>query len=123
MLGFAEDLLSLRSTKRDRSKNYRGAEARDHGAKRAEEILRIGLEAFGISESELPELKKSSDEKFLIASIIRTETAVPIAWVAETLQMGTAANLTRAGKAIEGRLEGNRKLKQTKKRIYANISS
>ena len=123
MLGFAGDLLSLRSTKRDRSKNYRGAEARDHGTKRAEEIFGMGLEAFGISESELPELKKSSDEKALIASIIRTETSVPIAWVAETLQMGTAANVTRASKAIEGRLEGNRKLKQIKKRIYASISS
>ena len=49
-----------------------GAEARDHGTKRAEEIFVMGLEAFGISESELPQLKKSSDEKALIASIIRT---------------------------------------------------
>ena len=123
MLGFAEDLLALRSTKRDRSKNYRGAEAKDHGSKRAEAIIKAGLEAFGISKADLPKLKKSAEAKALLASIIRTETAVRIAWIAETLKMGTAANVTRASKVIEERLAGDRKLKRMKKQIYANISS
>ena len=123
MLGFAEDLLELRSTKRDNSRNYRGAEAKDHSIHRAEEIIRSGLEAFGITNSDLPELKKSAEEKALLASIVRTETAVPIAWIAERLQMGTAANVTRASKVIEEQLNGDRKLKRIRKQLYANISS
>ena len=63
MLGFAEDLLAQRSTKRDRSKNYRGAEAKDHGSKQAEEIIKAVLEAFGISKADLPKLKKVLKKK------------------------------------------------------------
>jgi hypothetical protein len=37
--------------------------------------------------------------------------------------MGTAANVTRVSKVIEGRLAGDRKLKRIKKQIYAKISS
>ena len=59
----------------------------------------------------------------LIAAIVRAETAVRASWVAEKLQMGSVANVTRASKAIEHRLAGERKLKRIQKEILANISS
>ena len=123
MLGFAEDLLSRRSAKRDSSKNYRGAEANDHDLKRAEAILAAGLEAFGIRESELSDLKKSADEKGLIAIIIRSETTVRSAWLAEKLQMGTVANVTSVSKAMAVHLQDDKRLKRVKKKIYAIILS
>ena len=39
MLAIAEDVLSRRSPKRDRSKNYRGADSNDYGMRRAEAII------------------------------------------------------------------------------------
>ena len=123
MLGLAEDLLALRSARSNRSKNYRGAEARDHGIKQADAIVKAGLQVFGIEEPDLPKLKKSAVEKALIASIIRSETSVPVAWITEKLKMGTTANVTRASKSIIERLPGDRQLKRAKKQIYATIPS
>jgi hypothetical protein len=123
MLAIAEDLLSRRSPKRDRSKNYRGADSNDYGIKRAQAIIDSGLAAFELDEEELGEMKKSGDEKSLIAAIVRAETSVRASWVAEKLQMGSVANVTRASKAIEHRLAGERKLKRIQKEILANISS
>ena len=123
MLGLAEELLNRRSPKRDQNKNYRGAETNDYGIKRAEEIVAAGLEAFGIVENELREMRKSCVEKVLISSIIRAETSVRIAWVAEKLQMGTTSNVTRASKLIGTLLERDKRLKRLRKKIYATISS
>ncbi len=53
MLGFAEELTALRSARSNRRKNYRGAEAQDHGIKRADTIFKAGLKTFGIKEADL----------------------------------------------------------------------
>ena len=123
VLGLAEELLSRRSPKRDRSRNYRGADSGDHGIKQAEAILKAGLEAFGLGEEELRGLKKSCEEKALIAAIIRAETAVRVGWLAEKLGMGTLANVTRASKAMAARLPTDPALKRIERRIHANIAS
>ena len=68
-------------------------------------------------------MKKSADEKSLIAAIVRAQTSVKATWVAERLQMGSVANVTRASKAIEDRLAGDRMLKRIQKEVLANISS
>jgi REP element-mobilizing transposase RayT len=123
MLAVAEDLLSRRSPKRDRSKNYRGADSSDYGIKRAEAIIDSGLAAFDLDQEKLGEMKKSADEKSLIAAIVRKETTVKASWVAEKLQMGSVANVTRASKAIAHRLAGDRRLQRIQKKILANMSS
>ncbi len=119
----AEDLLSRRSPKRDRNKNYRGADSNDHSIKRAEAIVGAGLAALDLDDEKLGEMKKSADEKSLIAAIVRAETSVRASWVAQRLQMGSVANVTRACKAIGERLAGDRRLKRMHKMILANISS
>lgn len=123
ILGIAEDLLSRRSPKRDRSNNYRGADSNDYATKRAESIIDSGLEAFDLDDEKLGKMKKGADEKSLIAAIVRAETSVRASWVAERLQMGSVANVTRASKAIAHRLPKDRKLKRIRKEILANISS
>ena len=123
MLAIAEGALSRRSPKRDRSKNYRGADSNDYGMRRAEAIIAAGLAKFDLDDERLGEMKKSADEKSLIAAIVRAETSVKASWVAERLQMGSVANVTRASKAIGARLAGDRKLKRIQKEIIATISS
>ena len=68
-------------------------------------------------------MKKGAGEKSLIAAIVRAETSVKASWVAERLQMGSVANVTRASKAIADRLAGDRRLKRMPKEIFANIPS
>jgi len=85
MLGLAEDLLSSYSTGSDRGGNYRGAELRAYGIKRAEAIIAAGFDIFELNEESLGEMKKGADEKLLIASLVREETAVKARWLAERL--------------------------------------
>ena len=68
-------------------------------------------------------MRKSAEEKCLIASIVREESAVKVSWLTEKLHMGSVANVTRATKAITQRLPSDRKLKRVKKKILATISS
>ena len=123
MLEIAEGLLSRRSPKRDRNKNYRGADSNDYGIRRAEAIVTAGLAEFDLDEEDLGEMKKSAEEKSLIAAIVRAETSVKASWVAERLHMGSVANVTRASRAIGGRLAGDRRLRRIRREILANISS
>lgn len=62
-----------------------------HGEKHAEAILSAGLEAFGIEEDQLADMKKGADVKCMIAAIVREETAVKVARLAERLKMGSPA--------------------------------
>ncbi len=55
--------------------------------------------------------------------IIRSETTVRSAWLAEKLQMGTVANVTRVSNAMAAHLQDDKRLKRVKKKIYAIISS
>jgi REP element-mobilizing transposase RayT len=123
MLGLAEDLLSSRSSGNDKGGNYRGAELRDYGTKRAEAIIAAGLDALGLDGGMLREMKKSADEKSLIAAIVREETTVKARWLAEKLHMGSVANVSRASREIAGRLPGDRNLKRLRKKVYAKIPS
>ena len=123
MLELAEDLLSRRSSRRKASKNYRGEEVNDHGERRANEVVRAGLEAFGLEDEDLESMKKSADEKALIASLIREGTTVRLEWITKKLKMGSVANVTRACVAIAERLPKERALRRSRNRISANISS
>ncbi len=123
MLALAENLLKRRSSKRNPSRNYRSSETIDHGEKRANEIIAAGLKAFDLEEEALAELKKSSTEKFLIAAIVRRETAVKVAWLAKRLTMGSASNVSRATSAIPALLATEPKLKKVTKTIYATMAS
>jgi REP element-mobilizing transposase RayT len=76
-----------------------------------------------MKRKKMGEMKKSADEKSLIAAIVREETTVKASWVAEKLQMKSVANVTRASKAIAHRMAGDRRLKRIRKKILANISS
>ncbi|MFV2044793.1 MAG: hypothetical protein ACC700_16355, partial [Anaerolineales bacterium] len=123
MLGLAEDLLSRHAPGSGRGGNYRGEELRDYGTRRAEAIIAAGLDTFELDEGDLGEMKKGADEKLLIAAIVREETVVKARWLAERLQMGSVANVSRASREIAQRLPGDRKLSRLRKEIYARIPS
>ena len=58
-------------------------------------LLNEGLREAGLSERDLEKLAKGDLRKVTIAARIRQATAVPLAWIAERLRMGTASNVSK----------------------------
>ena len=67
---------------------YQGAELSDHGERRAEQILRAGLEHFGVRREELRSAAKADWRKGLVAALIQKETTVRLDWISQRLNMG-----------------------------------
>lgn len=93
LLEKAGNLLRKRSQPR---RNYHGDEIKAHGENEARALLTAGLVASGIHDRDLPVLPKTHPVKVLIAAQIRRRTAVPLAWIAQQLHMGTPSNVSHA---------------------------
>lgn len=95
---FAERALKLAEAAlgRKRSRSYGGSlEGKAHDEKRAEELLRQGLEAAGLEEEEAVRLPGSDACVVAIAEAIWSTTTVPQSWLAERLGMRSAANVSQ----------------------------
>lgn len=83
-------------SKRQRSRDYRPAlKDRRHDESEAERIVVEGLARWGLQEKELRKLPGSAPAKLDIATAARTNTAVSMGWIAERLQMRSAANVSQ----------------------------
>lgn len=83
---FAEQLLKLveKNPSKPKSRVYGSAGARKlHGMKRAEEMLREGLEREGLTEEDLKKTVGCDPRKNAIALAIRSETTASLGWLAE----------------------------------------
>jgi putative transposase len=79
-----------------RNRNYQSAQmGRDHALAEAESIVQEGLHRFELSESDLKSLPGSDFRKVAIAESIHKTTTTPLGWMAERLQMKSAANVSQ----------------------------
>lgn len=81
-----------------KSRNYRSRKegpAKDHGEKRALEILVRGAAHYGLSEAELKQERRGDWRRRSVAWAIAKETSVPQEWIAEQLNLKTAANASQ----------------------------
>jgi putative transposase len=95
---FRDRLLKLADkalSKKERNLNYHGKEIKGHGEKRAEAIVRKGLQVTGLTEPELKTTPKSDPRKTMIALAVKRETGMSLKWIAERLQMGVTTGLSR----------------------------
>lgn len=97
---FRESLLALAGRSfeirsKGKSNGYHGAASRDHGEKRAAELLASGLRHFQLGQEELKATRKSDMRKCLLADLIQAQTSVRLDWIAEQLGMGTRAGCCR----------------------------
>jgi len=88
----------MRAKKRS---SYSGEEVDQHDERMAEALLHAGLGILGLQEKEVLAGKKSSDEKCLLAWLIRRRTSVSNAWISIRLKMGRSDCLSRYPKRIE----------------------
>jgi len=101
---FATKVLEgLGGTNSGRKKASTGGEvAREHGQAEAERLATRGLEALGlpIEPPDLAGRGKWTEEKTLLAALIRKRTGVRNAWVASRLAMGHEVMVTRAVRRV-----------------------
>ena len=71
-----------------------------HDEKEAERLFQQGLVCCGLSEAELPELKKGDDRKKVIAWHIRRKTSVRTEWITTRLKMGVTSNFSCYVRAV-----------------------
>jgi len=77
-------------------KNYHGDEIKARGESEARALLAAGLTKAGITAANLTQLRKSDLKKVTIAAEIRKRTAMPLAWIARQLHMGTPSHVSHA---------------------------
>ena len=94
---------AVRGKRRD---SFMGEEIRAHDEQEAERLLQQGLVCCGLSEDELPELKKGDDRKKVIAWHIRKNTSVRIEWITTRLKMGVTSNFSCYVRAVEQSKDG-----------------
>ena len=78
-----------------RRESHSGAAKREHGERRADELLRAGLMKLGLAETVLVQGRKVTAEKAALSGWLRQRTTVSLRWVSERLGMGHYSNAGR----------------------------
>lgn len=84
-----------------RRDSFMGEEIRRHDEREAEKLFQNGLICCGITEEDLPNLKKGDDRKKVIAWYIRKKTSVRVEWITQRLKMGVTSNFSRYMREVE----------------------
>jgi len=109
---FKEELLERVDLSSGQRSSFSGEEVGAHDEKDAERLVVAGMQVLGLDESRLTGLRKGAEEKMLLAWLVRKNTAVSNAWIADRLQMGRPDCLSRHPRFIEeNRTERIEKLK------------
>jgi REP element-mobilizing transposase RayT len=86
--------------------SFVGDETRQHDVLDAERRVAGALELFGLTNTELSSLKKGDPRKKVIAWLVRKNTSVRNAWIAERLAMGNSSNLPRQVREVDDAKKG-----------------
>ena len=89
-----------------RRDSFMGAEVRMHDEREAEKLFQHGLVCCGITEEDLPDLKKGDARKKVIAWHIRKNTSVRVEWITSRVQMGSTSNFSYNYRSVEDAKEG-----------------
>ena len=101
---FSEKMLKIgnKILRRQRSRGYRSAnERKAHNLNEAEKILQACLEKMNLSERDLESMKSSDQRKLLLAVELRKRTVVTNGWLAERLQLKSAANVSQRLRTLD----------------------
>ena len=94
------ELIDVQMGERKRS-SYSGEEADEHDERMAEALVRAGLKVLGLDEAEVLAGRKGTDEKCLLAWLVRRRTSVTNEWISRRLKMGRPDCLSRYPQRIE----------------------
>ncbi len=86
--------------------SFSGQQVEGHDLVEAERLVRRGLDAFGLNDADLENLKKNCPEKYAIAWLARRNTCVKNQWIKDRLRMGKATNFSSFLARMESRQFG-----------------
>ena len=89
---FREELLAQMNQRK--GAEHFGPEIRESATEKAARLVKEELDRLGWRELELKQHRKGDPEKIKIASCLRKETTMTLAWIAQRLQMGTKTHLS-----------------------------
>ncbi len=89
-----------------RRDSFMGEEIRAYDETEAERLFQKGLKCCGLTEADLPGLKKGDDRKKVIAWYIRKNTSVQVEWITTHLKMGVTSNFSCYVRAVEQSKDG-----------------
>lgn len=92
---------------------------KDHGEKRGCEVIRAGLEVFGISANDLMAIAKGDWRKGILAEMVQRETTMTLDWIGEKLVMGDRSSCCRI---IRRSREEMKRQKEWQKKIKMSIN-
>ncbi len=98
---FRDEMLERIESLSGKRESFSGAQVRLHDEREAELLLVEGLKVLGVSEGRLLELRKGAEEKALLAWLVRRNSVVSNAWIADRLGMGRADCLSRYPRIID----------------------
>ena len=122
---FKEELLKrLKGTIPGRKAGGRidAAVRKDHGEKRGRELIRGGLEVFGVPARDLRAAAKSDWRKGLLAEMIQRETTMTLDWISEKLAMGDRSNCCRIIRRTREEIKRQKKWLELQKRVEKSIN-
>ena len=122
---FKEELLKRLKGILPRRKAGGGMEAavrKDHGEQRGRDLIRGGLEEFGLSEKDLRALAKGDWRKGVLAEMVQKETTMTLDWISEKLAMGDRSSCCRSIRRTREELRFRKKWKECQKRIKMSIN-
>ena len=108
---FREELLKkvARTVEGKDRASYHGKAIKQHDEKEAERLVRKGLRALNLTESDLAELRKGDERKCVLAWLAHTYSMAGHRWIGQRLRMGgpshISVNVGRVANAKGSRLE------------------
>lgn len=91
---FHKDLLAQLAKLKEGKAPAKASTKNNHGELMARAIVKAGLKALNLKESELAKMPLGCDEKIVIASILRQKTTISQDWISQKLKMGHRTNVS-----------------------------
>ena len=122
---FKEDLLERLKGILAKRKPGGGMEAevrKDHGEKRGRDLIRAGLEVFGISAKDRKTAAKSDWRKGILAEMVQRETTMTLNWISEKLVMGDRSSCSRIIRRTREGMKGQKEWREWQRKIKKSIN-
>jgi REP element-mobilizing transposase RayT len=98
---FRDEMLERIESLSGKRESFSGAPVQLHDEQEAAKLVVEGLKVLGLREEQLQAMSKGADEKALLAWLVRRNSVVTNAWIAERLGMGRPDCLSRYPRRVE----------------------
>ena len=105
-----------------KSKNGKKKAGRGYGEKRGRDLIRAGLEVFGISAKDLKTAAKSDWRKGILAEMVQRETTMTLNWISEKLVMGDRSSCCRIIRRTREGMKDQKEWREWQRQIEKSIN-